>query len=164
LIGRLQQWWIGLSRRERIATAAAAALAVLAVLYLAAIEPAWRTRQRLGAELPVLRADAAQVEALRLEARKLKDRALRLDSAAQAKAALARLAADKNLAGATVRDADEQRLVLAVRGADAAAWLACLREISAELPLRIAAARIARAGPGVVDAEATLAPVGQKWQ
>jgi general secretion pathway protein M len=164
MIARLQQWWLGLSHRERIASAAAATLVVAAVLYLAAIEPAWRTRQRVGAELPQMRADAAQVEALRIEARKLKERALRLDSAAQAKAALSKLAAEKNLAGATVRDTDDQRLVLAVRGADAAAWLGCLREISTDLPLRIAAARIARTAPGVVDAEATLAPVGQKWQ
>jgi general secretion pathway protein M len=164
VIARLQQWWVGLSRRERIATAASVALAVLAVLYLLAIEPAWRTRQRVGVELPQLRADAAQVEALRLEARKLKERALRLDSRAQAKAALTKLAAEKNLAGATVRDTEDQRLVLAVRGADAAAWLGCLGEISTELPLRITAARISRTGPGVVDAEATLTPVGQKWQ
>ena len=164
MIARLQQWWIGLSRRERIASAAAAALAVLAVLYLAALEPAWRTRQRLATELPRLRTEAAQVEALRLEARQLKDRALRLDSPAQAKAALGKLVAEKSLPGASVRDADEQRLLVSVRGADAAAWLGSLREMTSELPLRITAARITRAGPGVVDAEATLAPVGQKWQ
>ena len=48
--------------------------------------------------------------------------------------------------------------------ADATAWLASLREMTSELPLRITAARIARAGPGLVDGEVTLAPVGQKWQ
>jgi len=161
---RLQQWWIGLSRRERIGTAAATTVVVLALLYALALEPAWRTRQRLSAQLPQLRADAAQVEALRLEARQLKDRALRLDSPAQAKAALSKLVAEKNLPRASVRDAEDQRLVVSVRGADAAAWLGSLREMTSELPLRITAARITRAGPGVVDADATLAPVGQKWQ
>lgn len=161
---RLREWWIGLSRRERIASAAAAALVVAAILYMAAFEPAWRTRARLAAELPRLRAEAAQVEALRLEAKTLKERALRLDSPAQAKSALGKFVAEKNLPGATVRDAEGEHLVVAVRGADAATWLASLREMTSELPLRITAARIARAGPGVVDAEATLAPVGQKWQ
>ena len=161
---RLREWWIGLSRRERIASAAAAVLALAALLYLAAFEPAWRTRARLGAELPRLRAEAAEVEALRLEARGLKERALRLDSPAQARAALGKFVAEKHLSGASVRDAEGARLVVSVRGADVTAWLASLREMTSELPLRITAARIARAGPGLVDGEVTLAPVGQKWQ
>ena len=92
------------------------------------------------------------------------ERALRLDSPAQARAALGKFVAEKNLSGASVRDAEGERLVVSVRGADAAAWLASLREMTSELPLRITAARIARAGPGLVDGEVTLAPVGQKWQ
>ena len=44
----MRQWWTGLSRRERIAVGMAAALVAVALLYLAAIEPAWRTRARLG--------------------------------------------------------------------------------------------------------------------
>lgn len=160
----LQQWWIGLSRRERIATSAAAALVVIALVYLVAIEPAWRTRERLAAELPRLRSQAAEVESLRLEAKNLKDHGLRLDSPAQAKAAVGKLLQDRQLAGAQLRETDDGALVLSMRGADVAVWLATLREMTSELPLRIAQARLARTAPGVVDAEATLAPVGQKWQ
>jgi type II secretory pathway component PulM len=48
----MRQWWIGLSRRERIATAAATTLVVLTIVFLAGIEPAWRSRTKLAADLP----------------------------------------------------------------------------------------------------------------
>jgi len=158
----MSQWWVGLSRRERIAVIAAAALVAAAVLYLAAIEPAWRTRQRLASELPRLRAQAAELDALALEAKKLKTRARTLESAEQTKAALTKLLAEKNITGGSIREGDDQRLLLTVRRADAASWFAWLHEASTELPLRVASARISRVGPGLVDAEVALAPVGQK--
>jgi hypothetical protein len=37
-----------------------------------------------------------------------------------------------------------------------------MKDVSSELPLRVASARISRAAPGVVDAELTLSPPGQK--
>jgi hypothetical protein len=49
-----------------------------------------------------------------------------------------------------------------VRRADAASWLAWLSEVSSALPLRVSFARISRAGPGMVDAEVALAPVGTR--
>src|ERR671933_749952 len=73
----VREWWVGLARRERVATLAAVVLALAALVFLLGIEPAWRTRARLASELPVLRAQAAQVEALRLEARRLKERVVR---------------------------------------------------------------------------------------
>ena len=159
---RLQEWWTGLSRRERLATALAVTFVTLAVLYLAAIEPAWRTRARLTAELPRLRAQAAEMDALAMEAKKLNSRALTVDSPAQARAALVKLAAEKNLASTTVQDGDNQRLVVAVRKADATSTLALLKDASSELPFRISAARIARTAPGVVDADVTLTPAGPR--
>ena len=156
----LQQWWLGLSRRERMATLAASAFALLAALYLVALEPAWRTRARLGAELPVLRAQAAEVEALRLEARRLKQHAVRFENAGELRAAAAKLLAERNLA-ATLQAGDGERLVLAARRVDAANCLAALKDVSSALPLRIVAARITRVAAGMVDAEVTLAPVGK---
>jgi general secretion pathway protein M len=158
----VRQWWIGLSRRERIAVIAAAALVAATVLYLAAIEPAWRTRQRLEAELPRLRAEAAELDALALEAKKLKTRARTLESPEQTKAALTKLLAEKNLAASPIREGEDQRLLLSVRRADAGNFLAWLKEASTELPLRISSTRISRVGPGVVDAEVALTPAGQK--
>lgn len=162
MIARFREWWTGLSRRERVATAAAATLVLAAALYLLAFEPAWRARGRLATELPRLRAEAAEMDALALEAKKLRTRAVTADSPAQAKAALVKLAAEKNLASASVQDAADQRLVVAVRKADAMSTLALLKDASSELPLRISAARISRAAPGIVDADVTLTPVGPR--
>jgi general secretion pathway protein M len=156
------QWWTGLSRRERIATVAAAALVGVVVLYLAAIEPAWRTRARLTAELPRLRAEAVELDALALEAKTLKTRARAPESAAQTKVVLGKLLAEKNIATGSVREGEDQRLVVSVQRADAAAWLAWLKEASSELALRVSTARISRVAPGVVDAEVTLTPAGQR--
>jgi general secretion pathway protein M len=162
VIARFREWWTGLSRRERIASAMAATLVIAALLYLAGIEPAWRARARLAADLPRLRAEAAQVDALAIEAKKLRTRALTADTPAQAKAALSRLLAEKNLPSTTVQEGENQRLVVSMRRAEAAATIAWLKDASSELPLRISAARIARAAPGLVDADVTLTPVGPR--
>ena len=157
----MRQWWIGLSRRERIATAVAAALVLVTLLFLAGIEPAWRTRAKLAADLPLLRAQAAELDQLAAEAKKLKLRTRTLESPEQTRAALTRSLGEKNVTGAQIRDEGERVIVTAKR-IDAAAWLVWLKDTTNELPLRIAAARMARVGTGIVDAEVTLAPAGQK--
>ena len=156
----MKRWWTTLSARERAAVAAGAALVIAAVLYLLAIEPAWRTRARLAAELPRLQAEAAEVRALALEAKRLRSRALAIESPEQTRAAVTRLLAEKKL-DLTVREADG-RLVFSAKRADAAAWIGWLNEVSSALPLRVTSAQVSRAGPGVVDAEVTLAPAGLK--
>lgn len=156
----MKRWWTTLSLRERAAVLAAAGLVFMALLILVAIEPAWRTRARLTAELPRLQAEAAEVRALALEAKRLKGRALTVESPEQTRAAVARLLAEKRLEP-TLREA-EGRLVYSVKRADAAAWVGWLNEVSSALPLRVTSAQITRAGPGVVDAEVALAPAGSK--
>ena len=159
-MGALREWWLGLARRERIGAAAAAAFALAAALYLLALEPAWRTRERLAKELPLLRAQAAQVQALRLEARGLKERAVRFDNAGELRAAATKLLAERNVPPAALRPGEGERLVLTLRRVDAANCLAALQDVACALPLRITAARLTRVAPGMVDAEVTLAPVG----
>jgi type II secretory pathway component PulM len=156
----MKRWWTSLSLRERAAVLAAAGLVFMALLILVAIEPAWRTRARLTAELPRLQAEAAEVRALALEAKRLKGRALTVESPEQTRAAVARLLAEKRLES-TLREA-EGRLVYSVKRADAAAWVGWLNEVSSALPLRVTSAQVTRAGPGVVDAEVALAPAGSK--
>ena len=156
----MKRWWTSLSLRERAAVLAAAGLVFMAFLILVAIEPAWRTRARLSAELPRLQAEAAEVRALALEAKRLKGRALTVESPEQTRAAVARLLAEKRLEP-TLREA-EGRLVYSVKRADAAAWVGWLNEVSSALPLRVTSAQVTRAGPGVVDAEVALAPAGSK--
>ena len=100
------------------------------------------------------------MRALALEAKRLRSRALTLESPEQTRAAVMRLLAEKKL-DPTVREADG-RLIYSVKRADAAAWVGWLNEISSALPLRVTAAQVSRAGPGVVDAEVTLTPAGAK--
>lgn len=156
----MKRWWTTLSMRERAVVLTGATLVITVLLYLVAIEPAWRTRARLAAELPRLQAEAAEVRALALEAKRLKSRALTIESPEQTRAALKRLLAEKKLDPA-VREADG-RLVYSVKRADAAAWVGWLAEASSALPLRVTAAQVSRAGPGIVDAEVTLTPAGVK--
>lgn len=162
MIAALRQWWTGLSQRERMATSIGAGLALVLVIYMVALEPAWRARARLSADLPRLRAEAAEVDALAQEAKRLRTRTLAVESPEQVKAALTRLLAEKSITGATMRDGDDRRLLLSVKRAEAAAWLAWMKDVSSELPLRVASARITRVGPGLVDAEIALSPPGQK--
>ena len=157
----MKQWWIGLSRRERIATSVAAALVLLTLIFLIGIEPAWRTRAKLGADLPRLRAQAAELDQLAAEAKKLKLHTRTLESPEQTRAALTRFLSEKGVNGAQIRDEGE-RVVVSAKRTDAAAWLAWLKDTTNELPLRIAAARMSKVGTGMVDAEVTLAPAGQK--
>jgi len=157
----MREWWIGLSRRERIATAVAASLVALTLIFLAGIEPAWRARMQLAAELPRLRAQAAELDQLAAEAKKLKLKTRTLESPEQTRAALTRFLGEKGVSGAQIRE-EGDRIVVSAKRIDAAAWLAWLKDTTNELPLRIAAARMSKVSTGLVDAEVTLAPAGQK--
>lgn len=153
----MREWWQGLARRERALVAGAAALGLAALLYVVAVEPAWRTRARLAAELPLLRAQAAEVDALALEARVLSRRGTAAVSAAALKPAL-----EQSLAAAQIRDArvtvqDERRILVGVQAAPATPWLAWLEQAGRESRLRIARVQISRTpARGVVDSEVTF--------
>jgi general secretion pathway protein M len=153
----MRGWWQGLGQRERALVAAAAALALAAALYLIAIEPAWKTRARLETDLPLLRAQAAEVEAMALEAKLLARRAAAPSSAAAIKASL-----EQSLAAAQIREArvsatDERRLLVSVQSAPVTPWLAWLEQATRESRLRIARAQISRTpARGIVDAEVTF--------
>lgn len=157
MIARLRTWWLGLARRERMMTAAAASFALLALLYLIAIEPAWRARERLRVELPGLRAQAAEVDALAQEARQLTSRGVAVESPVAAKTALERSLARANLGGARVAVLDERRVAVSAATVPVTQWLTWVEEAARESRLRIATVRITRTYVrAVVDAEATF--------
>ena len=157
MIARLRAWWLGLDRRERAMSAAAGSFVLLALLYLIAIEPAWKARERLGAELPRLREQAAEVVSLAQEAKQLTSRGVAVESAAAARVALEQSLARANLAGARVTVLDERRLAVSAKAMPVTQWLAWAEEAARESRLRIAAVRIARTSVrAVVDAEATF--------
>lgn len=153
----MRAWWQGLSRRERAMSAVGAALAAAALLYLLAIEPAWKARVRLGVELPKLRAQAAEVDALAQEASRLKGAGVGVQSAGAARTALEQSAARGNLGGIRVAVLDERRLTASAKGVPAWQWLAWLEQTARESRLRIAQVKISRTPTrAVVDGEATL--------
>ena len=71
MIESLIQWWRGLARRERRMVTAAIAVVLAAAGYLLLFEPAWRGGRAIEAELPALRRQAARMEAMAGEARRL---------------------------------------------------------------------------------------------
>ena len=154
MISRLHTWWTGLARRERALVAAAVAVVAAGLLYAAAIEPAWRARTRIGRELPKLQEQLAEVEALRGEARLLRNQGF----GAVGGTAL-RPDAEKSLARAglvaTVRADSERAVTVSAADVSAAAWFAWMEEFRRETRTRIARAKIERGGvPGTVTAEA----------
>jgi general secretion pathway protein M len=157
VIGQLRAWWLGLARRERVMTAAAASLVILALLYLVALEPAWKARQRLDTELPRLRAQAEEVNALAQEAKRLTSRGVAVESAGAAKAALEQALAQANLGGVSVAVIDDRRIAVSAKAVPVTQWLAWAEESARESRLRIAAVRIVRSPiRAVVDAETTF--------
>jgi len=157
MIAGLRAWWLGLARRERALTVVAGSFVLLALLYLIAIEPAWKARERLGAELPRLRAQAAEVHSLAQEAKGLTSRGVAVESAVTAKPALEQSLARANLGGARVAVLDERRVAVSAGAVPVTQWLAWAEEAARESRLRIAAVRISRTSVrAVVDAEATF--------
>ena len=63
-INLLRERWQSWTVRERRMVAAMLAVIVLALVWAVAIDPAWTTRERLGRELPRLRAQAAELLSL----------------------------------------------------------------------------------------------------
>lgn len=157
MIARLRAWWLGLARRERAMTAAAGSFVLLALLYLIAIEPAWKARERLGTELPRLRVQVAEVNSLAQEAKQLTSRGVAVDSTAAAKIALEQSLARANLGGARVAVLDERRVAVSAKAVPVTQWLSWAEEAARESRLRIAAVQISRTSVrAVVDAEATF--------
>jgi general secretion pathway protein M len=64
-------YWAQRNQRERGLLGAAAALIVLSCIYLLLVEPAWSGRIRLQKDLPVLRQQAAELQALTARAASL---------------------------------------------------------------------------------------------
>lgn len=69
---RAGQAWQGLAPRERRLVAAAAVLVGLALLWLLAVQPAWRTLQRAPAEIDRLEAELQTMQRLAAEAQVLR--------------------------------------------------------------------------------------------
>lgn len=67
-----QLWWRGLAGRERRLALLAAAITLLGLLWLLAVQPAWRTLARAPAELDLLDAQLQSMQRLAAEAQQLR--------------------------------------------------------------------------------------------
>ncbi|UCD67679.1 MAG: type II secretion system protein M [Betaproteobacteria bacterium] len=153
---RMRTWWIGLARRERVMTLSAAVVVFLGLLYSIAIEPAWKTRARLTAELPRLQAELVQIEALSAEAKRLRGRAgveqtvESLREAANQSIRRASLLADVGVRGPNT-------VTVTATQVSASAWLSWLESFTREAPAAVAAASMQRNGPaGLIDASVSF--------
>jgi general secretion pathway protein M len=156
VIARLQTWWRGLGRRERTLIAAGGGLLGAALVYVIAIEPAWKARARLFQELPRLQAQVVELESLREEARLLKQQGLGRDSAGSIRAEAERSLARAGLPAAIDSDSPTSVRVKAA-SVQAHAWFAWIEAFTRESRLRVTTASVARSTPaGMVRAEAVF--------
>jgi len=136
--------WRGLAPRERRLVAAATALVALALLWLLAVQPAWRTLARAPAEIDRLDAQLQTMQRLAAEAQALREATPVPPEQAQAalQAATARLGpkAQLTLSG--------ERAVVRFDGVAPGALREWLAEARAGARARPVAAALQRAGQG----------------
>ena len=140
----LRARWQGLARREQTLLAVVAAIVALALLWLVAVQPAWRTLARAPAEIDTLDAQLQTMQRQAAEAQELRAAPpVTPDQAAAAlKAATARLGDKAKLA------LQGERAVLTLSGVGSGAlrdWLAEARAGARARPLE---ANLARATQG----------------
>ena len=155
MIARLRIWWLGLARRERgmVLTAAVATAAV--ALYAFAIEPAWLTRARIARELPPLQEQLSEIEALREEARLLRQQGFGTDASGTLRAGAERSLARTGISATVVVAEGERAITVTASNVPAQTWFGWMEEFGREARVRVARVRVARGGsPGVVEAEA----------
>jgi general secretion pathway protein M len=159
----LVQRWQQLQPRERRMVAVGAVVFAALVGYLVAFEPAWQGRQRVAAELPTLRAQLSQMQALAAEARKLAGAAGTRDTPEQFREQV-----EQSIAAAGLRDRvtlltqAEQLMDVRFEAVGFAPWLAWFDTALREMRMRVVDVSIERtATPGQVSARLTLELPGQ---
>lgn len=158
MIERTVQAWRALAPRERRLVVAGGAFALVAVLYLALFEPAWKGRQQLQQELPVLRGQLAQMNALAAEAGRLAGVQRSVDSPQALRAVLETSVRAAGLGtGLAAMNAGAELIDLRFSGVSHAAWLAWLDTTLRETQLRVADLSVSREPrPGIVSVRLVL--------
>lgn len=151
----MMRWWQGRSTRERTVLATGAGAAALLLFVAFVWIPLERTRTRLAAEVPALRASIARLEQDAAEVQRL--RAMPARPASAATSALGALDTSA-VAGAHLVVLDERRVRLTAGDVSFAALLEWLASAQAAQGLHVESARIeALPLAGRVRAELTLA-------
>lgn len=143
----LRARWDALAARERRLITLAVSLIGLALLWTLLIEPAWQGRARLRAELPELRAQVAQVDALVGESRRLGT-----TGGAEMPLPAIREELERSLGAAGIRanlaqiEVRGDRIEMRFNDVPFAVWLAWLEGAQRSLRLRIVQVSAAREG------------------
>jgi general secretion pathway protein M len=158
------QRWQQLQPRERRLVGVGSAILAVVLAYLFAFEPAWQGRQRLAAELPGLRAQLAQMEAMAAEARQLSGTAGTRDTPEQVVAQV-----EQSLAAAGLRQSvsqlshTERMIDLRFEPVAFPRWLGWFDTALRETRLRVVDVAIERAPvAGQVSARLTLEIPGDR--
>jgi general secretion pathway protein M len=158
---RMRTWWQALARRERTMVVGGGALVATALIYLLAVEPAWKARARLMEELPRLQEQLAELEALREEARVLKQQGTARDSAGSIRTEAERSLARAGLTASIISD-NARSLRVSASSVQVQAWLAWMESFAREARVRVVSASLTRASaPGMVQAEAAFEVPGR---
>jgi general secretion pathway protein M len=153
---RVATWWSGLGQRERILVLVAVGVLLLGLLYVSAVEPAWKTRTRLVHELPRLQSELIQLKGLRAEAEQLAGRVGAVTSVDALRAAAEQSVLRANLV-AGVTSTEDGIVSVSATNVPAQAWLSWLEAFARESRAAVVTARVARNdGPGRVDAEVSF--------
>lgn len=152
------QFWSERAPREKAILAAGAALVLIAVLYLLAIEPAATGIARLERALPHTRAQAAKLDALLGEVKNLKSRAqVATVSPQEARGAIEKSLAAAGLKAARIVPLADGDLQLTFANVPYATWAAWLARTERELGARATGVNAtATSTPGNVDVELAL--------
>lgn len=159
MIESLVRWWGSLTPRDRRVLAIGTGVVAVALLYLLAFEPAYQGRARLEKELPALRGQLAQMDALSGEVRRLAGQATQgADSPQQLRTQLEASIAAAGLKGSLSQLTLSGELIdLRFKGVPFAAWLSWFDTALRETRLRAVDIAIERDGaPGTVSARLTL--------
>jgi general secretion pathway protein M len=145
-----QAWWAGLAARERRLVAMAGAVLAFGLLWMLAVQPAWRTLQRAPAEIDRLELELQAMQRLAAEAGALRAAAPVTPDQAQAalQAATARLGEQGKL---SVQGGGRAVLTLTNAGSTALRdWLAEARAGARAKPLEASLSRSAQGYSGTV--------------
>ena len=148
-------WWAARSPRERRVLGAGTILLLLALAFVLWFESE-RTRARLNAELPRLRASIAALERDAAEVQRLRTQPAAAPSAG-AQSPLVNLATQAGgLPGAQIAVLDDKRVKLTAGDIGFGALLEWLRNAQASHGMRVESARLDALAAGRVRAELTL--------
>jgi len=159
MLESLVRWWSSLAARERRVLGIGSLAVALLLLYLVAYEPAYQGRQRLAKELPVLRAQLAQMDALAAEAQRLTGQAPQgADTPQQLRNQLEASIVAAGLKSSMSQLALSGELIdLRFKGVPFPAWLSWFDTALRETRLRAIDIAIERdTAPGTVSARLTL--------